>query len=168
MVLTAHSIVGSALANLFPNNPALGFTLAFASHYLIDAIPHKEYEIEGFFDEKEETFNSVFKNLISLKKFLFIGSDFTIGLILSLLIFVRDEKSLIATLVGVLGGVLPDFLQFLYFKYKVEPFVFIQKYIHDVFHNPDKMMDRPIRGYINQIFTVALFILLFILIKGHL
>ncbi len=168
MVLAAHSIVGAALANMFPDNPAAGFLLAFASHYVIDAIPHREYDIEGFFDEKNKKFNSVFSSLISLKRFFMIGSDFGIGIILSLLIFARDEKSLIATLLGILGGVLPDALQFFYYKYKIEPFVFIQKYIHDVFHSHDKMYDRPIRGYINQIITVAVFILLFFLVKTKL
>ena len=62
MILTPHSIVGAALANAFPDNPALGFGLAFASHYVLDMLPHTEYNISNLLDKDTKQLNSVFKN----------------------------------------------------------------------------------------------------------
>ena len=50
MTLTPHSIVGAAIANLMPENPELGFAIAWASHYALDTIPHREYDIDHLFN----------------------------------------------------------------------------------------------------------------------
>src|SRR6188768_2052418 len=39
MTITAHALVGGAIAAAIPN-PVIGFTLAVASHPLLDMIPH--------------------------------------------------------------------------------------------------------------------------------
>jgi len=164
MVLTPHSIVGAAIANLMPENPELSFALAWASHYAIDMIPHRDYDIDHFFDKDKKTFKSVLKNTKAQFNLLIIGFDFVIGVGICFLLFVRNRQSLILTLVGIAGGVLPDILQFIYYTFKKQPWIFFQK-IHDIFHNPDKMMDRPITGTLTQAGAIVLILWLYFLLK---
>jgi len=127
MTLTPHAIVGAAIANLVPNEPALGFALAFAGHYVLDMLPHKDYNINSFMDKKTTTIVSIFKSSASAFKLLLIILEAILALILCFLLFVRDEKSAIATLFGIIGAWLPDFFQLLYYKFKTQPFIFFQK-----------------------------------------
>jgi hypothetical protein len=130
MVITPHAIVGAALANLIPDQPALGFGLAFLSHYALDMIPHKDYNIHAFLDKKTKKANSILKNTKTVLSFVSIVTDFIIALLLCIIFFVNDRKSLVLTLIGIAGAVLPDLFQFLFYKFKVQPLIFIQK-IHD-------------------------------------
>ena len=134
MILTPHAIVGAALANMFPNDPALGFGLAFASHYALDMIPHIDYDINNFLHKESKTVKSIFQNAGAALHFLFIACDFICAIFLCILFFIRDEKSILITLIGLAGGLLPDFFQFLFYKYKNQPWIFTQE-IHDRLHH---------------------------------
>jgi len=160
MILTPHAIIGASLANIFPNDPALGFGLAFFSHYVLDMLPHKDYDIDNFLETETKTVKSIFHNAGAALHLLFISLDFIVAVFLCFLFFVRDEKSLLLTLVGIVGGLLPDFFQFLYYKYKNQPWIFFQK-IHDQNHNTNHMKERPILGYLVQFTLVILFLVLF-------
>jgi len=160
MILTTHSIIGAGIVNLFPNNPTAGFGLALASHYLLDMIPHKDYEVGAFIDSESKTVKSVFNNFKSFLHLTLVGIDFFVGVILCVLFYVRDEKTAYLAAVGVLGGVLPDFFQLLYLKYKNGPLNSIQK-VHDSVHNRAK----PITGYLSQFLTVIIFVSIYFFIK---
>jgi len=47
MILTTHAIVGAALASFLSSHPAAAFVAGFASHFVLDAIPHVDYPIIG-------------------------------------------------------------------------------------------------------------------------
>jgi hypothetical protein len=47
MILTTHAVVGAALASFVPSHPAAAFVLGFASHFILDAIPHVDYPIKS-------------------------------------------------------------------------------------------------------------------------
>ena len=47
MILTTHAIVGGALASLFPTHPITAIAAGFASHFVIDAIPHWDYPLQS-------------------------------------------------------------------------------------------------------------------------
>jgi len=164
MILTSHAIIGSAISNLVPDAPAFGFVLAFAGHYLTDMIPHYDYNIDNFIDHDTKAVNSIFTNVKARLSFLIVVSDFIFALFLTYLIFVRDEKSLYATLAGAIGGVLPDLLQFFCYYFKKWPWTAIQK-IHKFFHNKDEMRDRPVRGFVTQIIVVFFVLFVYFLIK---
>ena len=164
MILTPHSIVGAAIANLIPENPELGFALAYASHYAIDMIPHRDYDIDGFFDEKEKTFASVIRSGKARLKLLMIFGDFVVGVAICTLLFVRNRGSLIATAVGIAGGVLPDFLQLVYYTFKNHPWKIFQK-IHDFFHSSNKMKHKPVEGILVQIATPVVCVAIYFLLK---
>lgn len=42
MTATAHALVGAAIAKAIPN-PAIAIPLAFASHFIMDAVPHWDF-----------------------------------------------------------------------------------------------------------------------------
>jgi hypothetical protein len=163
MILSTHSIVGASIANLFPDNPALGFGLAVASHYLLDMIPHRDYEVSGFLDSNTKTVKSVFNNLKSTLHLMLIALDLLVGIIFCVLIFVRDEKTFYITAIGLVGGVLPDIFQFLYYKYK-KPFSFFQT-IHDSVHHKDESMKKSIMGWVTQIFSILFFVSMYFFFK---
>ena len=159
MILTTHSIVGASITNLFPGNPGVGSILAFVSHYLLDMVPHKDYDVK-FIDEESKTIKSAVNNLKSALHFLPVALDLLVGVILCILIFVRDEQTFYLTFFGIIAGVLPDFFQFLYLKYKKHPFIIVQKF-HDHIHNRSK----PITGYLSQFLTIVISISIYFLIK---
>ena len=159
MILTPHAIVGAALANIFPNDPALGFGLAFLSHYALDMLPHTDYSINNFLEKETKTVKSVFKNAGAALHLLFITFDFILAIVLCILFFVRDERALLLTLVGIIGGLLPDLFQFLYYKYKNQPWIFFQK-IHDKFHYNVVTEKEKIWGTLAQ-FVLPIFVLIF-------
>ncbi len=164
MILTPHAIIGATLTNVIPNEPALGFALAFLSHYALDILPHTDYDISNFLNAETKTVKSIFKNAGAALHLLFIAFDFLLAIFLCVLFFVRDEKSLIITLVGIIGGVLPDFLQFLFYKYKNQPWKFTQK-IHDKFHHEAEGEDKRVRGILLQIILPTCFLIVYFLIK---
>jgi len=155
MVLTAHSLVGAAVANLFPQDPALGFLLAYGSHYAIDMIPHRDYDLDGFFEVEPKTVGSLFRNAKARLNMLMIGFDFCVGAGLAIFLFVSNRQTLIVTLLGILGGVLPDFLQFLYHASKKAPWTLTQS-VHNFFHTDNHMKQQSFLGTMTQITTVAL------------
>jgi len=164
MILTPHAILGATLANIFPNEPALGFSLAFVSHYVLDVIPHADYDITGFLDKDTKTVKSIVNNIKGTLHFLCIIFDFSVAVLLCILFFVRDGKSLIITFIGILGGVLPDFFQFLYYKYKKQPWIFFQM-VHKKVHNLDKMEDRRLCGFLIQFFVIIFILSLYFYFK---
>ncbi len=164
MILTPHAIIGASLANIIPDNPALGFGLAFLGHYVLDMLPHTDYEVDNFVDKETKTVRSIFKNSRALLDFLFIIFDFIIAVFLCILLFVRDEKTAIITLVGIMGGVLSDFFQFLYLKFKNQPWIFFQK-IHKKFHFDIDKKPNLLVGVLMQILSPVLFLIIYYLIK---
>ena len=159
MILTPHAIIGAAVSNMIPIYPELGFILAFSSHYVLDSIPHNHYKHDSFILKETKSIASLFHNIKGLYQFSLIIFDFLIGLFLSILIFSRDWDTLLITLLGVAGGVLPDFLQFLYFKFKKWPFISFQKF-HGKFEHRPSLDDRPILGTIIQVLMIIFFVLL--------
>lgn len=160
MILTTHAITGAAIASTMPNHPIVGFVLGFGSHFLLDSIPHWDYKLGSISEDKENPMNTDIK---INKTFIFdlskIASDGLIGLILSLYIFAfvlnsQGNSSLIlATFAGAIGGMLPDALQFVYFKFRREPLVSLQKF-HMFIHTKVKLNSRPLIGITSQILII--------------
>jgi hypothetical protein len=130
MTLATHGVVGTAAATLAIGNPVLAFLLAFLSHLAIDTLPHRDYKMLSVVEgetklDKEFPFNRLF--LYDLAR---TGTDAFIGLFLSLFIFslwlfqVPPE----IVLIGVVGGVLPDFLQLVYIKTRTRLLLPLQKF----------------------------------------
>ena len=131
MTLTTHAVVGATLATLIPTHPVLGFVVGFGSHFVLDAIPHWGYSIDKM---KRGEGNPLDGELIidknSFKDLLKIGIDGLLGLLLPFLIFsgIFHQQFYLAIFMGAIGGMVPDALQFCYFKWKHEPLVSLERF----------------------------------------
>lgn len=154
MTLTAHALAGAAAASLMPENPALGFCAGFASHFVLDAIPHWNYE------PRSPALDPKRGGTLSLNKALFsdlgiISFDGLLGLGLALLLFGRHGLWFPA-FAGVTGAYLPDALHFVTARFPREPFISFTR-----FHNGiqrDIAENSALLGVLSQILFIAAFL----------
>ncbi|HEX5774860.1 MAG TPA: hypothetical protein VFY28_02775 [Candidatus Paceibacterota bacterium] len=132
MTLATHGIIGAAAAAIAPTVPPLAFVLAFASHFLIDSLPHRDYQLASI-DEKDDKLQTDMRmGKVFAYDLLRTGTDAFIGLVIAFIIFnqwlfhVPPE----IVMLGVIGGLLPDFLQLVYFLTKHRLLLPLQR-----FHN---------------------------------
>ena len=166
MTLATHAVVGGAVASLFPNHPITAFLVGFFSHFVLDAIPHWDYEILSAYANpekaKEKTKNGSFK---IDKNFLFdllrTGSDAFLGLVLVFLIWypiVGSQWKIL--LLGAIGGVFPDFLQLVYARFPHQPMSSLQKFHVFLMHADRKLKNSPIIGILSQAFIALVAVVL--------
>ena len=160
MILSTHALIGSAISTLIPTYPVAGFLLAVASHFATDAIPHWDYHLRSKRDDAQNSLNDDIK--VGGKDFVIditkIGFDFALGIILSLIVWGWGfGLTWPIILLGAFGGVLPDFLQFAYFKIRREPLTSLQTF-HNRIHAKLKLSGRYILGPILQMLLVGVFI----------
>ena len=112
MVLAVHTIVGAAIVNQIQIK-WLGYLLAFLSHFLLDTIPHREYDIEGlaFGWKKKKFWNTAFKILL----------DSTIGFVF-IIIFAKNRSNLPQMFIGGFCALLPDCLTLFFWLLKNQNF----------------------------------------------
>jgi len=118
-------------------NPYVAFAAGFASHFITDAIPHWGYGLKSRLkNEKEPLKEDIVLNREFIGDLTRIVLDFLFGIFAAIFIFQGGNEFAGASaslLAGMAGGLLPDFLQFLYFKIRREPFISLQKlhiYVH--------------------------------------
>jgi hypothetical protein len=130
MTLTAHAITGAGLACLMPERPLLGFAVGFISHFVLDAIPHWDYHLNSMKEDRKNPMNNdLSMNMNFAKDFIKIGLDGVVGLLLSYFILCFwMNYSLLIVLCGAIGAMAPDALQFVYMKWRHQPFTSLQKF----------------------------------------
>src|SRR3990167_1259005 len=88
MILATHAIAGAALVVAIPERPILAFAAGVASHFLLDTIPHWDYELRS--SQKDEN-NPLNNDIVIGSDFWFdlikIGTDTFLGLALSWFFF---------------------------------------------------------------------------------
>ncbi len=159
MILATHAIVGAAAASFFPEKSLLAFSVAFTSHFLLDAIPHWDYRLRS--EAEDHTFGSKItfdKDL--LVDGLKVGSDLLVGF-LTLIIIFNNSQPIYIIILGALGGVFPDPLQFVHNAwFKREPLTTIQRF-HIWIHDKKRpFREKPILGISLQAILVAGIILI--------
>ncbi len=142
MSLATHALVGVAAARLFPQRPVTAFTVAFASHFLLDAIPHWDYPLGSY---RSGPNNGMGADMVLGRAFfvdlLHIGTDAFLGVLLCAAVFWPvPGPRLDAFILGVTGGMLPDALQFVYLKFKHQPFTALQRF-HLWAHHPRRVLE---------------------------
>ncbi|PIQ67149.1 MAG: hypothetical protein CO184_00695 [Candidatus Zambryskibacteria bacterium CG_4_9_14_3_um_filter_40_16] len=171
MVFTTHAVVGGALAKIIGADPIGAFAVGLASHYILDAIPHWEYSLSSC--KESTTGDALDGNIVLGRDFIFDSfkflPDLFLGLFLALHFFSTFDFSTTQglwrglsdpVLWGVAGSILPDGLQFLYYKIKKEPLTSIQK-LHNFMHSSIKIDDKQFLGSLFQIILIITVILLF-------
>ena len=152
MTLTTHALVGAAAASLFPQEPALAFAAGFASHFVIDAIPHWDYallsieKVEGQPLKTDMRFGKSF--MLDITR---TGSDAIFGLAASFFLFsaLLPHVSTFIIVVGVVAGQLPDFLSLVYFKTRL-PFLTPLQSFHNWIQEGKEFRTHPVWGILLQ------------------
>lgn len=166
MILSSHIIVASAVtAPLLARplnfaNAFFIFFISFASHFLIDMIPHWDYKM-FLFPREDGEISFFYKKYFLLKDLLKNFLDGAMGLFGAILIigFPADFMDFLAFGLIVFGSVLPDALEasFIIKKWRfLEP---LHKF-HNAIHGRRVFRNRPFYGFIFQAFIVALIVLL--------
>jgi len=140
MTLTTHGILGAATASFFPGSYPLAWAASFLSHFFADAIPHWDYETKSAKKNLNPLANDFIITRESLSDLVKIGLDFSLGLVLSRLIFSLPEYDPWLILGGAFFAILPDPLQFAYWKIRREPLTSLQR-LHIAIHAKTKIRD---------------------------
>lgn len=180
MTLATHIVAGAAVAKIFSANPAQAFVVGCLSHYILDSIVHWDYKLRAFSPESDSSSadnlsstndsssvggSPFIEKKVRFNKFLFgdiakVLFDALLGFLIVFLIVsgVADRlvgDDMVLLLSGAVGGVLPDFLQFLYGIWKTRFLRALQKF-HHFMHAKKKLNDRPALGIPLQICVIAI------------
>ena len=163
MILTSHAIIGVVAASAFPSHPVLAFSVAVVSHYIMDAIPHWEYDLLSSKKDRNNPLNNditIGKDFLrDLKK---ISADIFISVLASFIIFyfIGLGESILILIAGIAGGIAPDILQFAYFRFRSEPFKSLYIFHYWIHSRTEKLEEHFVVGICLQIFTISLIVFL--------
>jgi len=169
MILTTHAVFGAAVASLVPDHPIIGFTLGFASHFVLDAIPHKDYElisIESDSKSKIQLINILQKKFSLLRDIIFVSLDALVGFILAFLFFFNPAYPWIF-FVGAFGSLIPDGMTFLYLIFKNKSLAAFYHFHSGYIHSRYILKLNQFVGVIFQFVTVVVLIIIMYLIKAY-
>lgn len=79
MTIISHAVVSGAIVSSFPQNPALGLSLSFVSHPLMDLIPHWDFGYK-------------WRQKTKIRLFIESALDFVVGISLAYLLFGQQVK----------------------------------------------------------------------------
>jgi hypothetical protein len=150
MILCTHAVVGAALASFLPSQPIAAFVVGFASHYALDAIPHRDYPLKSHSVIPRIGVPMVFDGAL-LQDAVTIGLDGLFGITAALFLF-ASTANLWAILLGAIGAMLPDPLQFVHSRFPHEPLRTLQRF-HRWAHT-----NKNIRGVVLGFGTQAAFV----------
>ena len=126
MILSTHAVLGAAIASFLPSHPITAFVLGFGSHFVLDAIPHWDYPIRS--PSVDPMIGAPLKfDRALLRDAVTIGSDALFGTIAALSIFASPAMSWVV-LLGAVGAMLPDVLQFIHARFPHEPLRTLQRF----------------------------------------
>jgi hypothetical protein len=156
LTLTTHGIVGGAIVSLMPSYPVLALCLAFASHFLLDAIPHLDYPIRSAAVDPKIGARMRYDRAL-LIDVVTIGGDAALGVVLAVALFASWHSALTVA-GGACAAILPDALQFAYLRFRREPLMSLQRF-HCWVHTSNQMKRQPILGVVSQLVFVAVLVI---------
>ncbi len=136
LILSTHAVVGAAIASLIPNHPLAAFVAGVASHFVIDAFPHWDYRLRSMFRGADKGVALAIDSGLAIDLAL-IGLDAFLGIVLAVWLF-STPATIVTILLGALGGMLPDPLQFAHRLYPHEPLRSLQRF-HSWIHSKTKL-----------------------------
>jgi hypothetical protein len=144
MFLTVHSSIGLTVSH-YLTNPFLAFLSGFIFHYLSDIIPHGDTKAPKHF------YNLIFITLAGLIDLFFLS------LFLLVIMLSRHSWLSLSEIAAILGSIIPDSFQLLYFKYPKNKIFGKIHQVHSFFHNLiSKKLEFSLVGGI--IFQILIFI----------
>ncbi len=152
MILSTHAVVGAAIASFLPTHPTAAFVLGFASHFVLDAIPHWDYPIRSASVDPKIGAPVTFDRAL-LRDAVVIGGDGLFGILAALFLFASSD-GLWSILLGAVGAMLPDPLHFIHAHFPHEPLRTLQRF-HRWIHTDKRIKKDIILGVGSQIAFVA-------------
>lgn len=131
MTLTTHALIGASAAVLFPEKPLEAFAAGFLSHLAIDSLPHWDYKLHSLEWNPNKPLSADMKfGKDFLRDLRNTAGDSILGVSLSVLIFsfFIFQAPIFTVLVAAGAGILPDFLQLVYFKTRFKLLEPLQKF----------------------------------------
>jgi len=156
MFLATHAIVGATTALSLRKKPLAALFAAFLSHFAADVIPHWDYRLASVVSSSTDYLKtSVIYDNRFIGDLFVTGADFAIGVAIAFLIAaILFRKYRLFAVLGAAAGVLPDFLQIIYFTFRNSPLIYLQKFHHWV-QTYSNLSDQPLLGITLQIVTAA-------------
>ncbi|NBV87807.1 MAG: hypothetical protein EBS01_16400 [Verrucomicrobia bacterium] len=137
MTLTTHAAIGAAIGSAV-GNPALGFVLGAASHFLVDMIPHGDNQLADLFRIHKK------KRKLAVA---YVTVDAVLAMYMVMTVFlVRTNGTHVAYAAAVAGSILPDLLVGLSDLWRISPlkkFCKFHFFFHDFFSR--KYGDFPLK-----------------------
>ncbi|MBX4197878.1 hypothetical protein KW782_00920 [Candidatus Parcubacteria bacterium] len=165
MTLATHAVTGALIGAVASQNLLFAAGAGFISHFLFDTIPHWDYSLRTLEKKSlsiENNMNTKGLNfIIDLAKIAF---DFWLGMALVfVMVYSLPLPVIIGAFIGALAAVLPDPLQFVYWKLRPRIMLPIQHF-HMYMHATHKLNDRPLLGVTSQLGIVIITFIVFQLI----
>lgn len=158
MILSTHIIIAAAASKPVLHNPVLVFLISIASHFILDMIPHWEYKLRSVDVNPENIKRGFVRQDASAIAFdlLRIALDIFVG---ALVIFYAlgiefNIESLVLFAIIIIGAILPDALQVVYWLFPRSFMVYIQRF-HKFVHSNIDLSYKPFLGITSQIFISA-------------
>lgn len=162
MILTPHILAG-ALVGAQTTNPIAAFVFGLVSHYLIDKIPHWDYDIKKIQEKVPRLKAGMAAEGLAtgsrqvITQWLKIGFDLALPFLITGLL-APNEQSLTLSLIGAAGGILPDFLLYLSWQFPIKILAVHAKF-HDKNHSKIKL--GHLAGPASYLAIIVLFLFLY-------
>jgi hypothetical protein len=150
MVLSTHALVGAGIGAHFSSSPAVAMTFGFASHFVLDAIPHWDYPIRSASLTPDRGVPMQLDRALVVD-LLTIGVDALVGVAVAMMLFGSVDNRW-SVLLGAIGAMLPDPLQILHNRYPHEPLRTLQRF-HRAVHSKLQLAALPF-GITSQLVLV--------------
>jgi hypothetical protein len=174
MILSTHAIFGAAVASLVPNHPVAGFTLGFASHFVLDAIPHRDYDLISLEIDtagKIKPLEIIRQKFRLIRDMILVSLDALLGFLLAFMFFFNPVHPWVFFL-GAGASMAPDFFLFLFLIFRHKPLALLFHFHASIIHSKVILKLNQIAGVALQFFTLGLLIailfgLKYLLINTH-
>jgi len=170
MILSVHIIFGTTAASLVPSHPIGAFSIAFLSHFILDSIPHKDYNLKYFEsneNEQKKIINTVYNKISLFRDMFLVFIDGLVGICIAFMLVFDPAKPWIF-LIGIVGSLLPDFLTFLYLLIKHKSLSLFFKFHVSFIHSKFILKLNQLTGVITQFITLAILVALLFGVKNFL
>jgi len=167
MILSVHAVFGAAVAGMVPSHPMAGFVLGFASHFVLDAIPHRDYDlisVESGPGKKFQLVDLLQKKFALIRDMFLVSFDALIGFCLAFVFFFNPVHPFIF-FIGAFAALIPDGLTFLYLLLKHKPLGHFFDFHVSFIHTKLTLKLNQITGIILQFCTVGVIIAIMVGVK---
>ena len=170
MILSVHATFGAAVASLVPSHPVAGFVLGFASHFILDAIPHsKEYSlisVEPDPNKEPQLADTIYRKINLLRDVFVVLLDAAVGFCLAFMFFFNPIHPFIF-FIGSFAALIPDGLTFLFLILKHKSLGHFYNFHVNFIHSEFSLKINKVVGVALQFFTISVLIGILMIAKYY-